>query len=213
MMNKGIIFDLDGTLWDSSKQVVEAWNQALARITDINYQITTEDMQAVMGKQMDEIATILFPDVSKERRTELLNACFAEEETYLTQHGGILYPHLEEVLQLLIQRGYQLFIVSNCQDGYIESFYTYHKLEKYFKDYEDPGRTGLSKGDNIKLIIERNGLDRAIYVGDTKGDYLSTCENGIPFVHASYGFGKVEEAIYSIASIQMLPALADELLK
>lgn len=64
---------------------------------------------------------------------------------------------------------YDLFIVSNCQDGYIESFYEYHKLERYFKDYENPGRTGLSKGENIKLVIDRNNLDAPVYVGIRTG--------------------------------------------
>ena len=212
-MNKGIIFDLDGTLWDSSNQVVKAFNQALEQMEDIPYQLTTRDMQSVMGKQLDEIADIFFPNVSKERRTEILAACCANEQSYLSQHGGTLYPHLESVLQLLTQKGYQLFIVSNCQAGYIESFYTYHKLNPYFKDYENPGRTGLSKGKNIKLIMERNHLDQAIYVGDTKGDYLATLESGIPFVHARYGFGVVEEAEYNISSIEMLPDLADKIFK
>ena len=46
-------------------------------------------------------------------------------------------------------------------------FFTSHKLSKYFKDYENSGRTGLAKGKNIKLIIERNKLKNSVYVGDT----------------------------------------------
>lgn len=37
-------------------------------------------------------------------------------------------------------------------------FFKAHKLDKYFIDYECPGRTGLPKGENIKLIVERNNL-------------------------------------------------------
>lgn len=37
-------------------------------------------------------------------------------------------------------------------------FFKAHKLDKYFTDYECPGRTGLSKGENNKLVIERNNL-------------------------------------------------------
>ena len=87
-----------------------------------------------------------------------------------------------------------------------------HKLQSYFKDYEDPGRTGLGKGDNIKLIVKRNDLDKAIYVGDTHGDYEATMESGLPFVHAAYGFGQVEEAEYKLQSIRQLPEIAKEIL-
>ncbi|WP_306416999.1 HAD family hydrolase [Halobacillus sp. Marseille-P3879] len=82
-------------------------------------------------------------------------------------------------------------MVSNCQDGYIEAFYKYHKLEKYFDDYENPGRTGLSKGENIQLIIDRNNLSAPVYVGDTEGDRKAAVYAGIPFVYAQYGFGQV----------------------
>lgn len=48
---QGILFDLDGTLWDSSVQVVEAFNIVLAQQPDINRQITLQDMQSWMGLQ------------------------------------------------------------------------------------------------------------------------------------------------------------------
>ncbi|WP_376752442.1 HAD-IA family hydrolase [Rummeliibacillus suwonensis] len=69
-----------------------------------------------------------------------------------------------------LSKKYKLFIVSNCQQGYIEGFFQYHKLKNYFLDYEIPSRTGFAKGDNIKLIIERNKLSKPVYVGDTEGD-------------------------------------------
>jgi phosphoglycolate phosphatase len=82
--------------------------------------------------------------------------------------------------------------VSNCQEGYIEAFLDYHKLGKYFLDFENPGRTGLTKGENIKLVIERNQLQHPVYVGDTKGDQEAATFAGIPFVFARYGFGQPE---------------------
>lgn len=105
--------------------------------------------------------------------------------------------HVEDVLKKLSEK-YKLYIVSNCQDGYIESFYEFHKLEKYFLDYENPGRTGLSKGENIKLIIQRNNLSEPIYVGDTEGDCKAAKYAGVPFVYAKYGFGQVNDYDESI---------------
>ena len=110
----------------------------------------------------------------------------------MEKEEGTLYGNVENVLQELSQK-YKLYIVSNCQDGYIEVFYKYHNLEKYFLDYENPGRTGLSKGENINLIIERNNLSNPVYVGDTEGDLKAARFAGIPFVYAKYGFGQVSE--------------------
>ncbi|MEW8993698.1 HAD family hydrolase [Clostridium sp.] len=71
-------------------------------------------------------------------------------------------------------------------------------MKKYFIDFEHPGRTGLTKGENIKLIINRNNLKNPMYVGDTQGDRNAARTAGIPFVYAAYGFGKVEDYDYKI---------------
>lgn len=186
-----IIFDLDGTLWDSRETIVTAWNNVLQQ-KQINKEITKDDLRKTMGLPFDEVANKLLPDLGKEERENILNTCSELENGYLSKQGGHLYEEVENVLNRLAQR-YKLFIVSNCQDGYIEAFYEYHGLEKYFSDYENPGRTGLSKGENIKLIIERNQLTNPVYVGDTKGDQQASKHAGIPFVYARYGFGEVTE--------------------
>ena len=58
-MKKGIIFDMDGTLWDSAANVAKSWNEA-AKKEGYEYNITAEDIMAVMGKPMDELAAIIF---------------------------------------------------------------------------------------------------------------------------------------------------------
>ncbi|MNC58677.1 Phosphoglycolate phosphatase [compost metagenome] len=121
----------------------------------------------------------------------------------LAEQGGRLFEQLEEVLKVLSAK-YKLFIVSNCQAGYIEAFYKYHQLQKYFADFENPGRTGLSKGENIKLVMERNNLKNPVYVGDTEKDLKAARDAGIPFVFASYGFGEVSDYEYIIHSFEGL---------
>ncbi|MDP4090700.1 MAG: HAD family hydrolase [Bacillota bacterium] len=203
-----IIFDLDGTLWDSSDGVLKAWNQVLARHKDIKEHLTREVLQNCMGLQVKLIGQKLFPYLSEERRMELLDTCCKEENELLKTEGGILYSGLKEVLQD-ISKKYPLFIVSNCQEGYIEAFLTAHDMWEYFKDIQCAGRTGLSKGENIKGLMERNRLKHSIYVGDTQGDCDAARLAGIPFVFAGYGFGKVKE---NDALIENISELKDILL-
>lgn len=210
-MNKGIIFDLDGTLWDSSKEVIDSWNMALDKCDDVDFRLTVQDMQNLMGKTIDEIARILFSNKSEQRQQEIMKECMKEEKIYLRKHGGTLFPELENTLKEL-SKHYKLFIVSNCQEGYIETFLEYYKLDKYFLDFENAGRTKKSKGENIKLVIERNKLDKAVYVGDTQGDYEATKIAGVPFIHAKYGFGKINEETYIINEISELPALVSSII-
>lgn len=196
----GIIFDLDGTLWDSAEGICGTWSEVIGEYPEVNSIVTVDKLHACMGLPLDEIGRRLFPDLDAALQKELMEKCCARENKYLSVHGGVLYPDLENILKKLSQK-YKLFIVSNCQMGYIESFFTAHGLGKYFTDTECYGATGMSKGENNKLVIARNSLKKAVYVGDTQGDANSAAAAEIPFIYAEYGFGSVEKYDYVIHSI------------
>lgn len=200
-----LIFDLDGTLWDSRETVVKSWNEVLEK-QGIKKRITLEDLKRTMGLRMEEIGDILFSFIDEKERGDLLKACCDLENEYVLKYGGQLYNNVESVLKKLSET-FKLFIVSNCQEGYIEAFLDYYKLGQYFLDFENPGRTGLPKGENIKLIIERNQLQQPVYVGDTDGDQKAAAIAGVPFVFARYGFGHIDKYDYVIDGFDELVEL------
>lgn len=201
-----IIFDLDGTLWDSTEGICDAWKVVLSKYPDIKKTITVKDLQGCMGLQISDIGKKLFPELDEDIQMKLMKECCEIENIYLGEHGANLYPKLEETLKRLSQN-YKLFIVSNCQAGYIQSFLKAHKLHKYFIDFECSGATGLSKGENNKLIIERNSLKSPAYVGDAAVDEESARVAEIPFVYARYGFGSVKRYDYVIDSFEEILTL------
>lgn len=209
-MKKGIIFDMDGTLWDSAENVAKSWNIAIEESGFIQRTLTVEDIKGVMGRTMDVIAKILFPELSEIQRVLLLESCCRKENDYLRQHGGTLYDGVEELF-LKLREKYHVSIVSNCQGGYIEAFLDYYKLGDLVDDFECYGKTLKQKGDNIKLVVERNQLKEAIYVGDIQGDYDSSMEAGVGFVHAAYGFGTIREEVAAINSLSELPGLLEKM--
>lgn len=208
--SNGIIFDMDGTLWDSSAEVAESWTEVIKREYNPERVITCEDMQAVMGKPMDLLSAELFPELSKEERNNLMGKCCIEENKYLREHGAKLYPDVCETIKKLYNK-YRLFIVSNCQSGYIEAFLEHYQFEKYFDDIECYGNNSLGKGYNIREIVRRNNLERAVYVGDIQGDYDASMEAGVMFIHAAYGFGSIKEEVLHISGIRELPDAADKI--
>ena len=118
---------------------------------------------------------------------------------------------IRSLMKQEVKANYKLYIVSNCIEGYIESFLETSNLKEYFLDFENNGRTGLSKGDNINLLIRRNHLLNPIYVGDTDKDREASEYAGIPFVFASYGFGNVTKCDYKIDDIsEMLTIFGEE---
>lgn len=206
MKADSIIFDLDGTLWNSIEGVCGVWKTVLADYPEVKKVVTPEDMEGCMGLQVSEIGRKLFPDQTEQLQMKLMKECCDTEQIYLGEHGGKLYPELQDTLEKL-SRNYKLFIVSNCQDGYIQCFFKAHKLQKYFTDFECSGVTGLSKGETNKILITRNKLESPVYVGDTSGDAQSAKVAGIPFVYARYGFGNVSEYDYCIDSIKEILTL------
>lgn len=186
-----IIFDVDGTLWDSTDTVAKAWSKA------VSIEITSAQLKSLFGQTMEAIAAQLFPDETAERQLELMQQCCDMEEAMLRTHPGALYPQLEETLKLLSSK-LPLYIVSNCQAGYIEVFLESTGLGPYFRGHLCPGDTGNGKADNIRQIIREHNLTDAVYVGDTAGDCRAAKEAGIPFIFASYGFGAAASPDYTI---------------
>ena len=194
-----IIFDVDGTLWDTTHVVADAWNEVVRSETSLDLSITPQKLKTLFGKTMPDIAAILFPEEPKENQLRLIDLCCQREEEALRKKSGALYPQLESVLTQLAAR-LPLFLVSNCQAGYIETFLDCTGFAPYITDHLCPGDTGEGKAENIREIIRRHHLKSPVYVGDTDGDYqaVKSAGDSIPFIFASYGFGFVENPDYVI---------------
>lgn len=187
----GIIFDVDGTLWNSTEIVAEAWTAYLREKEKMNITITSERLMSLFGQLLPDIAKALFPDFSEEEQLRIIDACCQAEHEALLRQCAPLYEDLEETLAALSKK-YPLFIVSNCQAGYIEVFLKATGFGKYFTDHLCPGDTGMAKGANIRQIVKVHSLKAPVYVGDTMGDFTACEEAAVPFIFASYGFGQVE---------------------
>ena len=207
-MKKGIIFDMDGTLWDSAAGVAESWNEAILAYGYERKPLTAGDIQSVMGKTMEDIADILFPELNVMQRKELLDLCCRLENDYLRRHGGGLYPDIRKTMEKL-KVNYHLYIVSNFQAGYIEAFLDYYKFHDLIEDIECYGNNDKPKGENIALLYQRNNLEDAVYVGDIQGDYDASMSAGVRFIHAGYGFGKVEADVPEIQKFSDLIEVID----
>ena len=187
-----IIFDLDGTLWDSTGVVAEAWQAAKEQVDFIKEDVTADMVKGITGMTYKAIFEKLFPYLTDEKREEYKAIAAKYELEILHTKGGQLYPQLEETLKYLSAK-YKLYIVSNCQSGYIEVFFKTSGLEKYFLGHQCYGTKNMPKADNIKDIVKDHDLKAPVYVGDTMGDYNAAVGAGVPFIFAAYGFGKVDE--------------------
>ena len=194
----GIIFDVDGTMWDSREIVADAWNRVMIRY-GFEPRLTADLLTSEFGKPLDEIGVDLVPEAGPEILKKMLPEWFEEEEADLRLKMPYVYDGLETALQQLSERC-PLFIISNAQTGYIELFLEKTGFGHYFRGFVSNGDTGLPKDGNIRLIMDRYHLTDAIYVGDTQADGDCTRKARAKFAYASYGFGSTDEYDYYLTS-------------
>ena len=196
MIFDGIILDVDGTIWDTTSIVAEAWNIAIDNNFPKLEHVTAQILKGQFGKTMKTIADNLFSSLSENEKYILMEKCCQEEQKALHSNTkNITYKGVVETIESLSKK-IPVFIVSNCQKGYIEVVMEKNKITSFITDFECYGNTGLNKDQNIVLVIKRNNLKNAVYVGDTQGDYDACKKASIPFVWASYGFGKPDDENY-----------------
>ena len=183
-----VVFDLDGTLWDTTPACAVAWNSVLKRNGFEFREITVEDVRLVTGKPHDDCIRVTFEGFPESHVNTLIEETAVEDNRVIERMGGVVYEGVREGLAKLADH-FPLYIVSNCQEGYIENFLNLSGFGAFFQDFECFGNTGRPKSENLRRVIERNGLQRPVMIGDAEGDESAARACRIPYVFADYGFG------------------------
>ena len=202
---KSLIFDIDGTLWDTRAIVARGYNVELVRMGRADKFLTAEGLTALFGKTAQEIADVIFHDYPANQRLGLILNCMETERVVLRADPcQVGYEGVKETL-LALKEGYRLFLVSNCEQGYPEILVEKLGLQGIFEDHLCHGDTGLPKGDTIRILMERNGITDAVYIGDTQGDCDASRKAGIPFIFCAYGFGSPDRWDAKLEDFRQLP--------
>ena len=204
MNYESLIFDIDGTLWDSRQLVAEGYNIQLVKEGLPHLCVDAEQLRPLFGKVMTEIADAILGSIDPAERYGLMERCMKTENDYLFQNEcKIGYPKVKETLAELAKR-YRLFIVSNSQCGYPELCISKLGLGDYIEGHLCFGDTGTSKGKTIRTLMEKHNIGSCIYIGDTQGDLDACREAGVPFIFCAYGLGQAESWDAKIDSIDEL---------
>lgn len=185
-----LIFDMDGTLWDSTDSYVKCWNQALIKLGHPDI-ITRPILESVMGLDEKKLLGIIFPHYNTEQQTEIIDHIKIAQDELLEQLGGTLYDGVSEGLSALAPH-YRIFMLSNCFANTIHQFLRITGLAKYIEGHICYGENPVPKAQNMNYLKEKYSLQNPIYVGDTNGDRTQAEQAQIPFVYMTYGFDKVD---------------------
>ena len=204
---KSLIFDIDGTLWDSRAIVAKGYNDYLLEIGRPALQVDAEYLKTLFGKPMTELAGIMLCSIPVPQRYDVMLGCMDREDEFLHNDPcDIAFPGVKETLEKL-KEDYRLFIVSNAQCGYPELMMDKLGIRYLFEGWMCFGDTGLPKGDTIRILMERHGITDAVYIGDTQGDLEASQKAGIPFIFCTFGFGSPERWDAKIDAFTDLPEM------
>ena len=204
MNYESLIFDIDGTLWDSRQLVAEGYNIQLEKEGLQHLFVTAEDLRPLFGKVMTAIADVILASIEPPERYALMERCMKTENDYLfANECKIGYPRVRETIAELSKK-YRLFIVSNSQCGYPELCIEKLGLTPYIEGHMCFGDTGTSKGKTIRTLMEKHNIGSCIYIGDTQGDLEACQEAGVPFIFCTYGLGQAESWDAKIDAIDEL---------
>ena len=208
MQYESLIFDIDGTLWDSRALVAEGYNRQLRREGMGHLNISVDTLKSLFGKPLPEIGRLLFTEIpDMKEREALIYRWTRSQDQYLKENPcQVGYPQVLETIRALSEH-HRLFIVSNSEKGYPELCMEKLGLTPYIAGHLCYGDTQTPKGETIRTLMQQYHITDAAYIGDTQGDYEATLDAGIPFIFASYGFGKPEGWAEKIEKISDLLSL------
>ena len=188
-----VFFDIDGTIWDTTEVVAKGWQRAVDETGYSKVKITGDLLKKEFGLPMNIIADHVFCDLDdEEKKAELLELCCKyEHEELVNCKKDLSYEGIvDEIDKLFDKGGYQLFVVSNCQKGYIELMLDKLGIRYCFDDFLCFGDTGRPKGETMRALINRWMIygDESVYIGDSEVDIATAQSSHIPCISVDWGF-------------------------
>ena len=190
-----LIFDLDGTLFDSAPEILLCFKKAL----ELNNIDIKDDLnKSIIGPPIRETLKNLVQkkDIVKiDKIIENFIELYDSDYCYKTK----LYRGVQETLKTL-EKKKNLILITNKRIVPTEKMLKNSKIIELFDNYFSVDPSDQSKKDKSTLISKTikdykiNPLNTA-YIGDTIGDFIASKKNNIKFVFAGWGYGKyVEDA-------------------
>lgn len=211
-----IIFDFDGTLFQTEKLAVPSFEKTFQQLKEEGYSSTEwpteEQMLSVIGMTLDQIWNELLPDLPREAHLKANQYMLQNELEGVKEGYGALYPGVVETLMELKNRGYRLFVASNGLKEYIHGVSEAFRIEHYFDAmYAADEYKTESKKDLIKKLVEDHSIRQGIMVGDRHSDVEAGLTNQLLVVGCDFGFATDDELDGAHLVIQKFPQLMEVL--
>lgn len=188
---KNYIFDLDGTLINSSEEVLLCFKKAFqAANFDIDESRFTSD---VIGPPLKQILEILAPNLKDESKLNEIITNFRQIYDYDENDISIMYDGIYNLLVELKNKRYKLFIATFKPKIPTMRLIKKFKLDKLFDDIYTIDKFGkkITKEEMITNILSTYGLQKSetVMIGDTPSDMTAAKNAGINGIGVLWGYG------------------------
>ncbi|MFJ7971848.1 HAD family hydrolase [Psychrobacillus sp. NPDC096389] len=196
-MLQSIIFDMDGTLFQTDKILELSLEDTFNYLRSLDkwHTVTPIDKyREIMGVPLPKVWEALLPDHSDEVR-EQVDAYFLERLIENIRSGkGALYPNVKEVFSYLKENNCSIYIASNGLTEYLKTIVHYYHLDNWVTEtFSIQQIQTLDKGDLVKKIIERYDINKAAVVGDRFSDIKAAKDNELIAIGCNFDFAQEEE--------------------
>jgi phosphoglycolate phosphatase len=195
---EAVIFDVDGTLFQTEQVAVPAFHRVFARLQEEGlFEGAPPDddkIKSVFGMTTPELWETLLPDASMDVRDKA-NEWLAENNISLLRDGvGELYPGVKEAIEALHEKGVKIFTASNGEKRYVEAVITELGLAPLFAKLYSAGEYKTeTKDELVAKLLQDQGVRRAVMVGDRRSDVQAGKANGLPVIGCDFGFAEAHE--------------------
>ena len=191
-----VIFDLDGTLLDTLKDIGEAMNRALRSLGYPTYPISA--YRQFVGEGATVLAEkVLPPEERNEEKIQLLRSLFIEDYRSNWKVHTRPYPGIEDLLDALTRLGIPMAVFSNKPHYFtracVETFLSAWEFELVLGEGEEcPRKPDPSGALKIADSIGK-APDEIMFVGDTKIDMQTARNAGMVPCGVTWGFRTRDE--------------------
>jgi phosphoglycolate phosphatase len=189
MKYRYLIFDLDGTLLDTSEGILKAIDYTICKLGLPN--LSEEVKRTFIGPPIYEsfARQYMFDKAGSEKATQIFRNVYKDK--FLME--AVPYDGIYEMLRNLKQNGCGLAVATNKRDDYAQNLLNHFGFQNYF-DYMEGSdfKNKKKKADIIRECIGHMNvmeINHVAMIGDTVQDYNGAYEVGIDFVGVKYGFG------------------------
>ncbi|GGA48139.1 HAD hydrolase-like protein [Psychrobacillus lasiicapitis] len=196
-MLQSIIFDMDGTLFQTDKILELSLEDTFNHLRSLDKwdSVTPIDKyREIMGVPLPKVWEALLPNHSDEVR-EQVDAYFLKRLIENIRSGkGALYPNVKKVFSYLKENNYSIYIASNGLTEYLKAIVHYYNLDNWVTEtFSIQQIQTLDKGDLVKTIIEKYDIKKAAVVGDRLSDINAAKNNELIAIGCNFDFAQEDE--------------------